>query len=134
MKLVNLTPHEITIHGPDGCITLPVAGPAPRLGVERVNLGVVPCDYSGYSSLRDSYMECMMDIPIVRSMMGEPTGLPDPQEGVIFVVSALVAEHPFLANRTDLAYPGEAIRDTDGKIVGAQGLCAGPGLAGSLRA
>jgi hypothetical protein len=65
--------------------------------------------------------------------MGEPTGLPDPADGVIVIVSALVAEHPSVAHRTDLAYPGEAIRDPDGKIVGAKGLCAGPGLADSLR-
>lgn len=44
-----------------------------------------------------------------------------------------MAEHPSVAGRTDLAYPGEAIRDRDGKIVGCRGLCAGPGLAESLR-
>jgi len=70
---------------------------------------------------------------IVRSTMGEPTGLPERQEGVILIVSALVAEHPSLAHRTDLASPGEAIRDADGKIVGAKGLCAGPGLAEDMR-
>jgi hypothetical protein len=59
--------------------------------------------------------------------MGNPQGLPEPEDGVVLVVSALVAEAA--PEREDLAYPGEAIRDSDGKIVGAKGLCAGPGLA-----
>ena len=115
MKLMNFTPHPITIVD-DGASTLySVDGPAPRLNVEREALGRL-----GGTS-------------IVRSTMGEPTGLPDPQEGVVLIVSALVAEHPAVAHRRDLAYPGEAIRDPDGKIVGAKGLCAGPGLAALLR-
>lgn len=115
MKLVNLTPHPITIVEGEQSIAYSVAGPAPRLAVVREPLGQVG------------------GISVVRSTMGDPTGLPEPQGGVILIVSALVAEHPSVASRTDLSYPGEAIRDTDGKIVGAKGLCAGPGLAKSLR-
>jgi len=55
-------------------------------------------------------------------------------DGTILIVSALVAEHPSVACRTDLAYPGEAIRDEAGKVIGANGLCAGPGLAAKMRA
>ena len=33
-----------------------------------------------------------------------------------------------------LACPGEAIRETSGRVIGAAGLCAGPGLAARLRA
>lgn len=115
MKFVNLTPHPITIVEGDQSTVYRVDGPAPRLAVERETLGQIG------------------GISVVRSTMGDPTGLPDPQDGVIVIVSALVAEHPSVAARTDLAYPGEAIRDADGKIVGAKGLCAGPGLAKSLR-
>lgn len=115
MKFVNLTPHPITLVEGEQSTLYPVDGPAPRLAVEREALGKIG------------------DISIVRSTMGEPAGLPEPQEGVIVIVSALVAEHPSVSTRTDLAYPGEAIRADDGKIVGAKGLCAGPGLAESLR-
>ena len=134
MKFLNLTPHPITIVADGRSFDLPVDGPAPRLAVERVDLGVLPMDYEGYSSLYDREEVMLHDIPVVRSMMGAPTGLPEPQDGVIVIVSALVAEHPSVAHRTDLAYPGEAIRDADGKIVGAKGLCAGPGMTESLRA
>lgn len=115
MTFMNLTPHPLTIVEGAESTAYPVDAPAPRLAVDRESLG------------------CINGISVVRSTMGEPTGLPDPQDGVILIVSALVAEHPSVAQRTDLAYPGEAIRDADGKIVGAKGLCAGPGLADSLR-
>jgi hypothetical protein len=112
MQLKNLTPHPLNLLGSDGEIrSYAVDGPAPRLRVEREVVGE------------------LAGLPVVRSTMGEPEGLPPSEEGVVYVVSALVAEHPSLANRSDLAYPGEAIRDADGKIVGAKGLCAGPGLA-----
>lgn len=114
MKFVNMTPHPITIVEGEQSTVYPVGGPAPRLAVEREALGKVG------------------GISVVRSKMGDPTGLPQQRDGVIVIVSALVAEHPSVSSRTDLAYPGEAIRDTDGKIVGARGLCAGPGLAESL--
>jgi len=115
MKFMNLTPHPITIVEGEQSTMYPVDGPVPRLAVEREVLGQIN------------------GIGIVRSTMGEPTGLPEPQDGVILIVSALVAEHPSVAWRSDLAYPGEAIRDSDGKIAGAKGLCAGPGLAKLLR-
>ena len=115
MKFLNLTPHPLTILAGDVATHLAVSGPAPRLAVDRESLGTVGA------------------FPIVRSTMGSPTGLPDAEEGVILVVSALVAEHPSLTSRDDLAYPGEAVRDADGKITGAKGICAGPGLAAKLR-
>lgn len=115
-RFLNLTPHPVTIHKDNGdTVTLPVDGPAPRLAVDREPLG----ELGGFS--------------VVRSTMGEPEGLPEPEEGVTIIVSALVAEHSSLAGRTDIAYPGEAIRDDNGRIVGCQGLCAGPGLAKRLR-
>ena len=114
MKFLNLTPHNLTIVTGEETRVYPVDGPAPRLEVERVELGVLD------------------GIPIVRSTMGNPFGLPETQDGIMLIVSALVAEHHSLASRIDLVYPGEAIRDETGKIVGAKGLCAGPGLASAL--
>lgn len=115
MIFLNFTPHPITIVEGEQSIVYPVDGPAPRLAVEREALG------------------CIGGISVVRSTMGSPTGLPEPADGVVLIVSALVAEHPSVAYRSDLAYPGEAIRDAGGKIVGARGLCAGPGLAAVMR-
>ncbi len=116
MELKNYTPHPITLLVGKGLlaegITFQPAGPAPRLEPSREPLGEI------------------LGIPVVRTTLGKPVGLPTPEEGVVFVVSALVAEA--CPERTDLAYPGEAVRDSDGVIIGARGLCAGPGLAQKL--
>ena len=109
MELRNLTPHPLGLHGPEGILNLPVAGAAPRLDVSRVALGT------------------LAGLPLVRSTMGKVQGLPAQEPGVVLVVSALVAEAA--PERTDLAYPGEALRDEAGRVIGARGLCAGPGLA-----
>lgn len=111
MELKNFTPHPLALHGPEGIMNLPVSGSAPRLDVARVSLGT------------------LAGLPLVRSAMGNVQGLPAQEPGVVLVVSALVAEAA--PERTDLAYPGEAIRDGAGRVVGARGLCAGPGLARS---
>jgi len=128
MKFKNFTPHELSIH--DGSFVMltrtvtvyPVAGPAPRLDVAREQLGSLSIDGT------------TTEHAVVRSVMGSPTGLPSEVEGTILIVSALVAEHPSLADRQDIAYPGEALRDGEGKVIGAQGICAGPGLSAKMRA
>ena len=117
MKFLNLTPHPLTINenGGESITKYPISGPAPRLAVDRQAL---------ISFGRHNF---------VRSTMGAPEGLPPETDDTILIVSALVAEHPAVASRRDLAYPGEAIRDDNGRIVAARGLCAGPGLAARLR-
>jgi hypothetical protein len=113
MELRNLTPHPLRLHGEDGAVVeLAPHGPAPRLSTVRASLGTVA------------------GLPLVRTTMGEIEGLPAPEAGVLLVVSAMVAEAA--PSREDLAYPGEAIRDESGRVVGARGLCAGPGLAARL--
>jgi len=133
MRLLNYTPHPLNIVSGNYHTSLQPAGPAPRLVVERVELGEIVTDDYPINLMGDAEFGSF-SCSIVRSTMGQPTGLPEAQESTIIIVSALVAEHPSLANRTDLAYPGEAIRDTDGKIIGCKGLCAGPGLAAKLAA
>ena len=131
MKFVNLTPHPITVRTVDGSSkTYPVDGPAPRLEVSRISLqSVMDSDDSSpdYDYSHPPF------IGFVRSSMGDPVGLPDRQSGIILIVSALVAEHPSLSDRVDLASPGEAIRDESGRIIGCNGLCAGPGLSRNLQ-
>jgi hypothetical protein len=108
-KLVNLTPHAVSLLCEDGSsLTLDPAGYAPRRVANRRELGVL-------NGLR-----------VVSTTFGAVEGLPEPQPGVVFIVSALVAEGS--PEREDLASPGEAIRDQQGRVIGALGLCAGPGL------
>jgi hypothetical protein len=102
--ILNCTPHPLAIHA-SGCVVhLPPRGTVPRL----TSTWEVRPDTDG--------------IPTVRTTLGTVTGLPEPKEGVFLVVSALVlAACP---DRQDLRSPGEAVRDSEGKIVGCRGLCA----------
>ena len=108
----NYTPHPLSIHTGDGVLELMPDGPAPRLTVKRIDL------------------KELFGVPLVRSVMGLPENMPPKTAGIVYIVSALVAEA--CPDRDDLVYPGEAIRDKNGRIVGARGLCAGPGLASNF--
>jgi hypothetical protein len=113
MKTIkNHTPHQITIHDGDKSVVYEKVGAPPRLATVRTAVG----DVGGHE--------------VVRTSFGTLEGLPPREEDVLLIVSAMVAEAA--PERDDLAYPGEAVRDADGKIIGARGLCAGPGLAARL--
>ena len=60
------------------------------------------------------------DIPRVSVGYGEVSGLPDPQDGVVYLVSQLVVQS--LPGRSDLAYPHELHRDSAGTITGFSAL------------
>ena len=132
MKILNLTPHAVTIRCGNYHIDLPVDGPAAaRLTVEREELPSLSLDRTPINRMGDEE-DGLFQCAIVRAKLGEPMDLPEQQAGVLVLVSAHVAEHPSLAHRTDLVYPGEPFRDKVGRITAANGLCAGLGLSASL--
>ena len=107
MKLINLTPHSLSLVGEGGTLVVSPSGQLARLAVSREALPSL--DIGG------------VILPVCRPTLGEVTGLPLPEEGTICVVSALVAE---AARRADVMSPGELMRDAAGVIVGASGLCS----------
>jgi hypothetical protein len=58
--------------------------------------------------------------PLVRGTYGQVIDLPDQQEGVLLVVSALV--RAALPGRRDLASPADLVRDTVGRVLGCRAL------------
>ena len=104
MKLVNLTPHTINLISPSGEETA-----LPSDGVARV--ASQPGTALGYAA----------GIPLFSApTWGAVDGLPDPEPGTIFIVSALVAGQ--VKGRPDVFSPGTgphdgAIRDKTGQIV-----------------
>lgn len=100
--LTNLTPHAINIITPAGTVTLAPSGAVARCTQTSTPAGEVN------------------GIALSRTVFGAVTGLPEPVEGVILVVSALV--RAALPSRTDLASPGELVRDAAGNVVGCKGL------------
>src|SRR5690606_31963979 len=61
---------------------------------------------------------------VTETTLGELEGLPDPADGVIYVVSRLVAEAA--PHRDDLYFPGRLLRDEAGRVVGAESLARLP--------
>lgn len=59
-------------------------------------------------------------IPVTKSVYGEVMDLPEPEEGTIYIVSALVAGR--VPEREDVFIPNESIRDEKGRIVGCKSI------------
>lgn len=102
MKLVNLTPHPINL----GSITLEPAGPAPRCAT--------------ITTQRDPLTIGGVTIPVEEISIGDVAGLPEPQEGLAYIVSRVVAEAA--PERRDLYIPNRLTRDERGRVTGCESL------------
>lgn len=126
MKFVNLTPHDVTIHGTrrEAVLSpntgemilddLTVVQTLPSAGVARVDTVRVRELDTGTVSFT-----CR----VIRQTMGEVTGLPDPVDGVAYIVSAVVLA-ALGGSRPDVFAPDtgpDAIRE-NGQIVAVRGL------------
>lgn len=101
MKLVNLTPHAIKLN--DGT-EFPPSGVTARIA----------SSYSEFDADR-----------VAEVVFGEPVGLPEPEEGTLFIVSGLLAS-ALKGVRSDLVSPATghpaAVRDEGGRIVSVPGF------------
>jgi hypothetical protein len=100
MKFVNLTPHRIVLN--NGTVF-------ESEGVCRVDSSYTPFDENGIS----------------RVVFGEVTGLPEPQEGVVYIVSGLVVQ-ALKGKRDDVVSPATGHPDCvrkDGHPVSVPGFC-----------
>ena len=89
--LVNMTPHAIVVVGREGVQTaIPPSGQTARcvvkLGFKTVSAGMIGA----------------LGFPLSRQEFGAVEGLPEPKEGVYFLVSTLVAQQ---AKRADVVSP-----------------------------
>lgn len=105
MKFVNLTPHAINIVREDDeelIATIPPSGTIARVNMTRKQIGEV------------------CGIPTFVTQYGEPTGIPEPSEDTIYIVSSLVVQA--LPDRPDVWAPGDLVRDGEGRVIGCVGL------------
>lgn len=107
MKIMNLCPHAIHIHTNFGRISIEPSGEVARL--EEITKPVYLLDEA---------------IPIVSKAYTQVTGLPDPEAGMIYLVSMLIRNA--FPNRSDLLSPGDAVRDEKGVIIGCTNLVCNP--------
>lgn len=103
LTLSNLTPHTLNLVLPDGSVkAVPPSGQVARCASTSSQAG----EFDG--------------IPLSKTTFGQVQDLPEPQDGTLFVVSALVRQA--VPHRTDVASPGDLVRDADGNVVGCKGL------------
>ena len=109
MKIINLTPHSVSVCDAAGLVlvTLPPSGQVARVSVTTSPAG----DVNG--------------LPLVRQVTGAVTGLPPVEADTMLVVSAMV--RLAAPARLDLASPGELVRGADGQPVGCKGLVVNGG-------
>lgn len=106
MQLVNLTRHAIVLRPTAGGeLVIPPSGTEARIAVTRAVAAVITIDG--------------VDIPVNRNSYGEIENLPVPVEGVVYLASALVGQR---ALRADVVGVDDAIRDDQGRVVGARAL------------
>ncbi len=121
-KMVNLTPHPITICD-EKChpvLTLPPSGRVARVRQERKMIKILQM-----IQRIDEVTEDLVMVPVVETEFGEVEGLPDPRKGVVYLVSSVVLE-AVKDKRKDVVAPdtgpGSVCRDENGRVVGVRYL------------
>ncbi len=107
-KLVNLTPHALTVLAPGGqSVTLPPSGQVARVAQTDTLTGAVVVDG--------------LALPVAKKSFGAVEGLPLALDGVAYVVSGLVLA-ALGDSRPDVYAPGTLVRDANGVVTGCNGL------------
>ena len=104
--LRNLTAHPVMIVGERDSIVLPASSSPPRISDEIARSTSVVVD--------------QVHIPVCDVAAGTVSGLPEPQDGVLFVVPRIVAAA--CPDRTDLVIPFDDVRDHAGRVIGCRAL------------
>lgn len=108
MRLLNLTPHSVTIVTDAGTVEIPPSGEVARVAAEYADAGDLSFDGQ--------------TVPVKTQRLGNPSGLPEPEADTMYLVSAMVRQAaPW---RADLLSPGELIRDEKGQPTGCRFLVA----------
>lgn len=94
----NLTPHTVVLPG----MVIQPSGIISRVSQSNTVIG----NHDG--------------IELVNTVFGAVENLPEPQNGVLYIVSAMV--RMACPDRYDLASPGDLVRDHDGNIIGCRNL------------
>ena len=118
-RLVNLTPHEVQLVFQGGTLTVPPSGTVARCQETTRQVSSVTL----HLDRRD------VTVPLVVKEFGPVEGLPAPEEGVMYIASALAAQAAWAMGRWDVVCPADLVRDEAGRVVGATALAGMPALA-----
>lgn len=117
--IVNLTPHPIHIYAPDTpdvvgpehkpLYTIQPSGTYARIATTRTPSGTITV--GGW-----------LEVPLVETTHGKIVDLPDPEPGVLYLVSLPCATEMRHSGRDDLIVVDRLVRNSEGTVVGARGF------------
>jgi len=116
MKLVNLTPHPLTLQGEDGQVTVPPSGKVARVIEEQRASALLAFQGDKVDDLIPIY-----SVPLVDLSVRKVVDLPDPEDGTLYIVSRPVAL-ALAGTRADVVVPDDFVRDDQGRIIAARRL------------
>lgn len=109
--IINLTPHEIGF-----CKD----GDTERGYDYDVVKIIPPCGLVAWLTGENNWVGEVDGIPIFKAAYEKIEGLPEPRDGVVYVVSTLVKQQ--CRDRKDVLVPTNLIRDSAGNIIGCMAL------------
>lgn len=112
MKVINATPHNITVCSNNGVNQDPKTKQFTATEVEVLHTlppsGIIPRVAMG-----NTEAEPILGIPVQSVQYGEIEGLPSPSPDVYYVVSGLVAAAAVKVGRLDCLAPGALVRNSN---------------------
>ena len=121
-RLVNLTSHDVVLDlGAGKRLRIPSSGVVPRLvlsGDRLETLHVVD------PSRPEDSPTATHAVPLVVGTVlhGVDPPLPNPRPGTVYITSRTLAEH--FAERADLVWPDDLVRDAQGRVIAARRLAS----------
>ena len=120
-RLVNLTPHDVVLDlGAGKQLRIPASGMVPRLVLSEGRLETLHV-------VDPSRPKATHAVPLVVGTVlhGADPPLPDPRPGTVYITSRTLAEH--FAERADLVWPDDLVRDAQGRVIAARRLASNRG-------
>lgn len=127
-EFINLTPHAIIMayqmqndngEFEDAIVNFPPSGIIARVKTNNVQIGTLDVQLAEYTT----YEDAQFAFPLHHVVYEDVENLPPPQDGIMYIVSAIVATA--CKDRTDVVAPdtgATAVRDKDKNIAAVRGF------------
>ncbi len=117
--LVNLTPHDVVLDLVAGKrLRIPSSGVVPRLVLSEGWLETLHV----VDPSRPKESPTAVPLVVGTALHGIDPPLPNPLPGTVYITSRTLAEH--FAERADLVWPDDLVRDAQGRVIAARRLAS----------
>ena len=117
-----MTPHALSIKDENGSIlNIPASGTVARCSQKNEVVGKLEYSVLLQDPETKETKSVTLSIPITKVTLGDVQDMPEPKYSTVYCVSRVVAD-ALKGRRDDIVIPGPAIRDSEGNIIGADGV------------